>query len=304
MTGRLMQVIERWPPEQVAMGSIGVGMTVLALKYVAYVMTGSVALFSDAMESIVNVAASVSALVAIRIAAVPPDADHPYGHHKVEYFSAVLVGVLIVLSAFAILVSAYGAWFAPPPSGSSLGLVVNAGAGLLNGAWCVVLFKVAKAVSSPALEADARHLLSDVISSAGVLAGVILAWSTGWWQLDVLLAVLVACNILWSGSVLLRSSVGALMDEAASPETRALLERLVAEHGQGAIQAHDIRTRRSGQATFIEFHLVVPGKMTVVEAHEICDRLERAIEGKIKGARATIHVEPDQKAKPEGVSLS
>ncbi len=296
--------VATWSPTRVAMGSIGVGVAVLALKYLAYVLTGSVALFSDAMESIVNVAASIAALAAIRIAAIPPDTGHPYGHHKVEYFSAVIVGVLIVLSALAIVHSAYGAWSAPPPAGSMLGLALNAAAGLINGAWCVVLFKVAKSASSPALEADARHLLSDVISSGGVLLGVVLAWATGWWRLDVVLALLVAVNILWSGSVLLRSSVGALMDEAASPETRALLERLVAEHGAGAIQAHDVRTRRSGQATFIEFHLVVPGAMSVFDAHEICDRLERAINSAIPGARATIHVEPEHKAKARGVPLS
>lgn len=285
-----------------AAGSVAVAVAVLGLKMVAAWLTGSVALFADALESVVNVAAAVAALAAIRFAALPADANHPYGHHKAEYFSAVLEGALILAAAFVILYQAWGAWLEPraPDLTLTAGLIALV-ASAFNAAWCWHLFRRGRALRSPALIADARHLLSDVVTSAGVLAGVMLADLTGRPWLDPLLAALTAVNILWSGARLVRESVGGLMDEALSPELLARIRATVAKEAEGALEAHDIRSRQAGRSTFVEFHLVVPGEMTVNEAHGICDRVETALKSELGDAVITIHVEPEGKAKHSGV---
>lgn len=288
--------------QTLAAGSIVVGLLVLGLKTVAWWLTGSIALLSDAIESIVNVATAVAALLAVRLSAKPADAEHPYGHHKVEYFSAVLEGALIVVAAVSILREAYFGYLDPKPLDAPWsGLLVNGAAGVINAVWCWVLIRHGRRHRSPALLADGRHLLTDVISSAGVLAGVALAAVTGIALLDPTLAALVALNILWSGWRLLRESVGGLMDEAAPPQTLTRIRELISQNGDGALEAHDVRTRHAGRRTFVDFHLVVPGGMTVSAAHDICDRIERGIKSEIQDALITIHVEPDVKAKHSGV---
>ena len=282
--------------------SIAVGVAVLALKYLAYHLTGSVALLSDAIESIVNVLTAIAALIAIRFAAQPADKDHPYGHHKAEYVSAVIEGVLIVIAAIAILRAAWGAYQVPPMIEAPwLGLAVNGAATLLNAVWCAVLIGQGRKHRSPALAADGYHLLTDVVSSLGVLAGLILAVYTGIAVLDPLLAALVALNILWSGWKLMRESAGGLLDEALPEETLARIRAAIAKNADGAIEAHDLRTRQAGPMTFVDFHLVVKGSMSVTEAHDICDRLERAIKAELHDALISIHVEPDDKAKHSGI---
>jgi cation diffusion facilitator family transporter len=282
--------------------SVGVALLVLGLKAGAWWLTGSVALLADALESVVNVAAAVAALLAIRLSARPPDANHPYGHAKAEYFSAVLEGALIIVAALLILNQAWGAWLAPrAPEQAPLGLAVSAVATAINAGWASVLFRNGRAVRSPALLADARHLLADVVTSVGVLVGVAMVAATGILWLDPLLAGLTALNILWSGTRLVRESVGGLMDEAVPAERLARIRDLVAQHADGAIEAHDLRTRHSGRYTFVEFHLVVPGALSVAEAHEICDRIETALKDELGTAVITIHVEPDAKAKHRGV---
>lgn len=288
--------------QTIALGSILVGVLVLALKYAAYVLTGSIALYSDALESVVNVVTAIVAFIAVRTSAIPADADHPYGHHKAEYFSAVIVGALIVVAAVLILHEAYGAIVAPRALHVSIeGLAVNGLAGVINGLWCWVLIRRGRRSRSPALVADGKHLLTDVLSSAGVLAGVALAAVTGWSILDPALAALVALNIVWSGSKLLRESVGGLMDKAVPPQVLARIRDVIATNAEGAIEAHDLRTRQAGPMTFIDFHLVVPGDMAVSEAHDICDRIERALRDQIKDVLITIHVEPANKAKHAGI---
>jgi cation diffusion facilitator family transporter len=288
--------------EHIAALSVVVAVVVLALKAGAWWLTGSVALFADALESVVNVAAAVAALVAIRFSLMPADANHPYGHAKAEYFSAVLEGALIVIAALLILHEAWGAWQAPrAPDQAPLGLVVSAVATGINAAWCALLFRRGRAARSPALLADARHLLADVVTSAGVLLGVALVAMTGQLWLDPTLAALTALNILWSGSRLMRESVGGLMDEAVPAERLARIRELVAGNADGAIEAHDLRTRHSGRFTFVEFHLVVPSAMTVADAHDICDRIEGALKAELGAATITIHVEPEGKAKHRGV---
>ena len=285
-----------------AAGSVLIACLVLALKLGAWALTGSVALLADAMESVVNVAAASAALIAVHYSSLPPDANHPYGHTKAEYFSAVLEGALIVIAAVAILHQAWGAYLVPhAPDQPVIGLLISAAATALNAAWAAVLFRQGRRAKSPALLADARHLVSDVVTSGGVLVGVGLVALTGILWLDPLLAALTALNILWSGWRLVRESVGGLMDEAVEPGLLARIRTAVSDNGDGAIEAHDLRTRHAGRLTFIEFHLVVPGAMSVDAAHAICDRIEGALKTEIDGATITIHVEPEGKAKHRGV---
>jgi cation diffusion facilitator family transporter len=289
-------------PQKAALASLFIGLVVLALKFGAWWLTGSLALFSDALESIINVVAAGAAFVALRIAAQPADADHPFGHHKAEYFSAVLEGVLIVVAALLILKESYGGLLQPKPiEAPALGLAVNAVATVINLVWGVALLRWGRRWRSPAILADGRHVMADVVTSGGVLVGIGLVAATGWLVLDPALAALVALNILWSGWVLVRDSVGGLMDQAASPDIVNRVRRVISEHGEGAREAHDVRTRHAGAAIFIEFHLVVPGEMTVQDSHAICDRLEAALRADVEGAHITIHVEPDEKAKQRGV---
>ncbi len=285
----------------IAAVSIGVALAVMGIKYIAFLMTGSVALFSDALESIVNVLTAVAALIAIRIGSQPPDRGHPFGHHKAEYFSAVLEGALIIVAALLIFREAYLALLHPRTLvDPAAGLLVNGLATAINAGWAWVLISRGRAWSSPALEGDGHHLVSDVITSVGVLLGLVLATVTGWAILDPLIAGAVAFNILRIGYKLAVESMSALMDQAASPQIEVRIKEVIRANGEGALQAHDIRTRTAGPQTFIEFHLVVPGEMTVEAAHDICDRLELAIEKELVNTDVVIHVEPDYKAKRKG----
>jgi cation diffusion facilitator family transporter len=290
---------------RLAIGGIVVGVLVLVLKYAAYYVTGSVALFSDAAESIVNVATAVAAFFAVRWSAVPPDANHPYGHYKAEYLSAVLEGVLIVVAALAIMRKAYLGFLNPQAlDAPTLGLVINGLATAINGGWCFLLFRVGRRRRSPALVADAHHLWTDVVTSLGVLVGVALVAVTGWLVLDSIIAGLVALHILWWGWVLMMRSFGGLMDEAVSKELLEKIRQAISTEAEGALEAHDLRTRHAGRVTFIEFHLVVPGTMSVADSHAICDRVEEALKSDVPDAIITIHVEPEHKAKhPGGVPV-
>ena len=276
--------------------TIAVAVIVFAIKLLAWWLTGSVALFSDALESIVNIVGGSVALVALRIATKPPDAEHPYGHHKAEYFSAILSGVFIILAALAILHAAIRGLMDPQPLQAPLGgLALAIVATILNGGWALMLRKRGRALRSPALLAESGHLMTDVWTSIGVVAGFALVAVSGWLILDPLVAIAVALNILWSGWKLLHQSADGLMDRAVSDAERAQISAIVTANGEGALEAHDLKTRHAGSATFIEFHLVVPRAMTVEESHDICDRIERAIRHEIEGAMITIHVEPDPK---------
>jgi cation diffusion facilitator family transporter len=287
---------------RIAAGSILVGVVVLAIKYLAYVVTGSVALYSDALESFVNVATAIAALFAVRLSEQPPDRNHPYGHYKVEYFSAVFAGALIVVAAIIILREAWEVIRVPRAiTAPAEGLALNAAAGVLNAVWSFVLITQGRRLRSPALSADGRHLFADVVTSVGVLIGIALAVVTGWTILDPVLAALVAINVLWSGWRVIRESLGGLMDEAVPTGRLEEIRAVISMNADGAIEAHDVRTRNAGRVIFIDFHLVVPAQMSVAEAHEICDRIEAALKAAIAGALITIHVEPEQKAKAHGV---
>lgn len=288
--------------QKLALGSVAVSIAVLGVKLYAWQLTGSVALLSDALESIINVATALAAVWALHVALQPADARHPYGHSKAEYLSAVLEGVLIVVAAIAILHEAYLAFLDPHPIGTPvLGLAVSSIGSVLNAGWSLVLQRQGRRHRSPALVADGRHLQTDVVTSIGVVIGVGLVVLTGKLALDPALAALVALHVLWSGWGLMKESVNGLLDEAMPDEDLAKLKALIAAHAEGAIEAHDIKTRCAGKLTFIEFHLVVSGDATVTEAHDICDRLERVLKAEVPDAAVTIHVEPEDKRKHQGI---
>jgi cation diffusion facilitator family transporter len=249
-----------------AIASIAVAGLVLALKYLAYWVTGSVALYSDALESIVNL---ITALVAL------------YAIHE-----------------------AYDAFLRPRGLSEPLrGLAINGVATAINAGWSYFLLTWGKRQRSPALVGDGWHLLTDVATSLGVIVGLSLAMVTGWQSLDPALAALVAANILWAGWRLVRESVSGLMDEAVTGEVARHIRQVISENAQGAIEAHDVKTRAAGRVTFIEFHLVVPGGMTVAASHQICDRIEQALQAQVHGAQVLIHVEPEEEAKATGVPV-
>ena len=288
--------------QRIASGSIALGVVVLALKAAAWAVTGSAALFSDAAESVVNVAAAAIAFAALWLAAKPADANHPYGHDKAEFFSAVIEGVLIVVAALVILQHAWGVFRQPASLASPFaGMAINAASTVLNLVWAQVLLRRGRALRSAALRADGRHLMADVVTSVGVLAGVGLVVATGLPWLDPLIAAVTALYVLGSGVYVIGGSVGGLMDAAPAEEIIARVRRLVGETAAGALEAHDLRMRQAGRLTFLEFHLVVPGAMSVSEAHAICDRVEAALKAEVEGLMITIHVEPEGKAKHHGV---
>jgi len=290
--------------QQIAAGSIVIGCLVLALKAAAWWITGSAALYSDALESIVNVAASLIALAALRFAAIPADANHPYGHDKAEFFAAVIEGVLIVIAALSIFRHAWETMHdLHPLAQPAEGLALNALATVLNAAWSALLIRTGRKLRSPALLADGRHLLSDVVTSVGVGVGVGLVLLTGYLILDPLIAAATGVYVLWSGMAMIWMSVGGLMDAAPPPAVVHRIRELVAASAEGAIEAHDLRMRHAGKLTFLEFHLVVPGSMTVAESHAICDHIEETLRTEMSQLVITIHVEPEEKAKQHGVPV-
>ncbi|MGV3550035.1 cation diffusion facilitator family transporter [Rhizobium sp.] len=279
---------------QLAFWGIPLSLGILGLKMLAWYVTGSVALLSDGLESTVNVIAAVIAWMVIGYAAKPADDDHPFGHYKAEYVSAVIEGVLIVVAALLIVQEAVGALASPTlPEAPVLGLAINFAAAVINAIWAFTLIRAGRKYRSPALKADGEHVLSDVITSVGVLVGLLLALATGYAILDPVMAIIVAINILFQGWKVISHSVSGLMDHVVSAEEEATIKAAIAAHAAGALNVHHLRSRQAGRATFIAFDLVVPAAMTVGEAHDICDRLEQAIEAALPGAQCTIHVEPD-----------
>lgn len=293
----------RFGARQIAAGTIAISIIVLLLKLLAWWLSGSVALLSDAMESCVNVGAAIMAWFAVRYAERPADASHPFGHYKAEYFSAVAEGIMIILAALLILDQSVRAIIAGTQSGlGPLALLANGVALGINLIWARVLMRAGKALRSPAFRASSQHLMSDVWTSAGVLVGLFLVLATGWSVLDPLMALLVALNILREGFAVVGDSVNGLMDRAAPQEEQDKIREVILGSGGGALQVHDIKTRRAGKALFVEFHMVVDGDMSVRESHDICDRIEEEIEAALPGVEVTIHVEPDTKLESNGLA--
>ena len=282
------------------------GCLALGCKSLAAIFSGSTALFSDALESVVNVIASGMALYALYVGAKPADVTHPYGHAKAELISAIATGAMILIAALAIFHRAVLELYDPRPlvplaGGLGLGLLLNGLAGVFNFVWALYLKRVARRERSPALAADAQHLVSDVLTTIGIVVALLGAGLLHWPILDPLVALVIAGQITVMGGQTVLASISGLLDEAPPPEVRARVEELVRDHASGAIEAHDLRMRQAGVSSFLEFHLVVPGEMSVDAAHMICDRIEAALKRERPGLIVTIHVEPEAKAKHEGV---
>jgi cation diffusion facilitator family transporter len=290
--------------ERIAIGSVGVGCLVLALKGAAWWLTRSAAFYSDALETTVNVLASAIALFAVRLASRPADQNHPYGHEKAEFFAAVIEGTLIVVAAISIFQHAWATFRAPHAIAEPVrGIALNACATVLNALWSALLISAGRRLRSPALTADGRHLLSDVVTSVCIITGIIAVMLSGQLLIDPALAAAAGVYVLWSGVSMVSLSVGGLMDAAPEPAVVQRIREVVADSAVGALEAHDLRTRHAGRLTFLEFHLVVPGTMTVAESHAICDRIEAALKAEMTHLVITIHVEPEAKAKRQGVPV-
>lgn len=283
---------------RIARASIAVTLLVLAIKYSAYLVSGSEALLSDAIETILNVVAAIGTLAAVTVAARPADDNHPYGHEKAEYLWAVIEGVLVFLTALGILFIALHGFLHPMPVLAPLrGVALNAVAGGLNFLWARRLITLGRRQESQALLAAGAHVQSDVWTSLALIAGVSLIPVLHWLWLDPLLSALVALNVLWTGFGMIRHSSSGLMDEAPPEELVDHVRQRITQHGSGALEAHDLRMRKVGSLYFVEFHLVVPNHMQITEAHDICDRIEGAIRDYIGHCSIHIHVEPENMAK-------
>lgn len=280
-----------------ALLSVGAAVATLTLKFTAYALTGSVGILSDALESFVNLAGALIALVALKIAARPADKTHPYGHDKAEYFSSGVEGTLILIAALGIAYAAIRRLLFPAPLEQlSWGLIVTGSASLLNLIVARALLSASKRYDSITLEADARHLLTDVWTSVGVIGGLIALAVTGWHWLDSLVALAVAGHIVITGVSLVRRSIDGLMDYNLPADELAHLERILMDHHDQFVAYHRLRARKSGSRRFIDLHLVVPGTQTVQQAHDLCELLEAKIEAVLPNASVTIHVEPAEDA--------
>ncbi|GBQ06125.1 cation diffusion facilitator family transporter [Saccharibacter floricola] len=283
---------------RIARLSIFVSVIVLAVKYSAYYVSGSGALLSDAIETILNVVASIGTLWAVSFAARPADDNHQYGHGKAEYLWAVIEGVLVVLAALGILLIALHDAFHPMPIDAPFfGVTLNALAGVINLVWARIMISIGRRHTSQALLSAGEHVQSDVWASLALLIGVSLIPFVHWNGLDPLLSALVALNVLWTGFCMMRRSMSGLMDEVPSADLVEKLRLLIAQTGTGALEAHDLRMRKVGSLFFVEFHLVVPNHMQITEAHDICDRIEAAFRQELGQASIHIHVEPEKMAK-------
>lgn len=273
--------------------SIAAAVSTILLKGVAWQLTGSVGLLSDAIESFVNLAGALMALWMLTLAAQPADAAHPHGHGKAEYFSSAFEGFLIVLAAFSIGYAAVMRLLEPQPlEAVGVGLVVSVIASIINFATAGVLMRVGKKHNSITLEADAHHLMTDVWTSAGVIAGVgLVAWS-GWLWLDPVIALLVAANIVWTGYQLMRRSADGLMDHALPAEKLEKIERLLASYREKGLEFHAVRTRQAGSRAFVTLHVLVPGHWSVQEGHDWAGRIEADIRKTLEYADVTTHLEP------------
>jgi len=273
--------------------SIATALATIALKTAAWLMTGSVGLLSDAMESLVNLVAAALALVMLSVSARPPDEDHAYGHTKAEYFASGAEGMLIVLAALAIGWTSVPRLIAPRPLEQvGLGLAVSTVASLLNLATARILLSAGRRHRSIALEADAHHLMTDVWTSAGVLVAVGAVALTGWQRLDPIIALLVAANIVRIGVSLVHRSGQALLDVAWPRSEQELLRSILSRFGGPAVQFHAIRTRQAGARRFVSMHVLVPGDWTIARGHDLVERIESEIRAAIPHSAVETHLEP------------
>jgi cation diffusion facilitator family transporter len=274
--------------------SIAAAILTISLKGLAYYVTGSVGLLSDALESLVNLAAALLALLLLTLAERPPDEEHAYGHSKAEYFSSAAEGVLILLAAYSIIATAIQRILEPQPlENIGVGLVISVIASAINFGVARVLMQAGRRHNSITLEADAQHLMTDVWTSAGVVIGVIAVALTGWLILDPLIALAVAANIIWSGVQLMRRSALGLLDSAIPQEERRQVAEILDRYAPQGVQYHSLRTRQAGQRRFISVHVLVPGKWTVQRGHNLLEEIERDVRNALPGPTTILtHLEP------------
>lgn len=273
--------------------SIGAALTTIALKGVAWWLTGSVGLLSDALESLVNLAGAVMALAMLTLAAQPEDRNHAYGHSKAEYFSSGFEGLLILLAAIAIGVAAVSRLLHPQAIEQvGVGLAVSVVASIINFVTARILLVAGRRHRSITLEADAHHLMTDVWTSAGVIVGVGAVGLTGWLWLDPVLALLVAANIVWTGWRLIHRSADGLMDVALPPEQHQRAVDILDAYRRQGIDYHALRTRQSGARSFVDVHVLVPGAWTVQRGHDLLEKLEADIRSALPHATVLTHMEP------------
>ena len=274
--------------------SIAVALATIALKTGAWWLTDSVSLLSDALESLVNLAGAMFALAMVTIAARPPDDDHPYGHHKAEYFSSGFEGVLIFAVALAIIAAAVQRWLNPQPlQALGLGLGLSVLSAVLNGLLAAGMLRKAREVRSVALEGDARHLFTDVWTSASVVLGLLAAQASGWLWLDPLIAIAVALNILREGGRLVRRSVAGLMDAAVEPDTQAQIDQVLASFQLPGVRFDHVSTRRAGQRRFVDLHMHLPADWSLARAATLRAAVEQALMNAVPGLLASIQLLPE-----------
>jgi cation diffusion facilitator family transporter len=273
--------------------SIFAALTTMGLKSLAFWLTGSMGLLSDALESIVNLIGATVAFCMLTVAARPADPEHEYGHTKAEYFASGAEGALILVAAIAIAAAAVPRLLNPQPlEQTAIGLITCAIASGINFGVARVLLNVGKQYGSITLEADARHLMTDVWTSAGVILGVALVAATGWNRLDPLVALVVAMNILWTGYALLRRSILGLMDTALPADELAAIEQVLVKYRTGGIDFHALRTRQAASRRFVSVHILVPGKWTVQQGHEMLEQIEADIRTALGAVHVDTHLEP------------
>jgi len=278
-----------------ALLSIAAALVTMALKFGAYLLTGSVGLFSDAAESVVNLVAALVAFAALSYAARPPDDEHAYGHTKAEYFSSGLEGALILLAAAAIVYAAIPRLLRPQPLEQiGLGLALATIGAAINGGVALVLLRAGRRMRSITLEADARHLFTDVWTTVGVLVAILLVAITGWRILDPLIALAVAANVVWTGLRLLRETGYGLLDTALPPADIGRIRAVLARYQAAGVDFHALRTRRSGARRFVSLHVLVPGLWTVQRGHDLCEEVESSLRGALPEATVFTHLEPSE----------
>jgi cation diffusion facilitator family transporter len=281
------------PPTFYAWVSVATSVVVIALKFAAYFLTGSVGLLSDAVESVVNILAALIALAVLTYASEKPDHEHNFGHEKAEYFSSGIEGALIFVAAGAIVWTSVPRLIDPQPLDQVwLGLALSFVASLANAACAMLMLRAAKAHRSITLEADARHLLTDVWTTVGVFAGVVMVQSTGWLRLDPVIAIAVAIQILWTGWHLMRRSFDGLMDRAIPDEDRAVVTGILDEVRRQGGDYHALRTRVAGAKSYVNVHILVPGSMSVQHGHDLVEKLESDIAAKLPHVEVLTHLEP------------
>ncbi len=293
MSTHRQQAPQRRGVRQFALLSVVAALITIALKLAAYLATGSVGLLSDALESVVNLVAALVALAALTVAIQPPDDDHAYGHEKAEYFASGFEGMLIIVAAYQIAVAAFERLLAPLPiSNPWLGLAISGVAAAVNLGVASTLRRASRTLHSITLEADAQHLMTDVVTSIGVIIGVALVSITGVYLLDPLIAIAVAVNIVVTGVRLMRRAALGLMDTALPTNERAQVDLILERYRSQGIGFHAIRTRSSGPRRFISLHVLVPGSWSVAEGHALLEQIEAEIDAVVPRATTFTHLEP------------